>query len=185
MINNILAAAILVAGVSGSDGELRHDYVEQAYAEHIFDFKQPEPKTSDRMYTELVAAVAKGDPDATRFYLPTHMHFLEAEKAQGLDEPEDVYVGCVLYQVGGLKALHSIDFNNAVSVIEGLDKPDNSGKYTAEDSKNLVNSWNKEQTITAWKLWYEFGKTYAPACYSYIHHGFIVGVPKATEVTWK
>lgn len=180
MFKTLLFATLALFSGAVSSTEKSDGFLTDALNNNEFAFKQPLPKVADSMYKEVVKAYAAGNRNAVFFLDHARRHWNATQQAQGLNEPEDVYMGCYLYQLGGLKALEKVKFVDIVPILAGGPKPDGSGDYTEADATKLVDSWSKEQVIIAFRLWAMAGE-YAGNCYSYVHHGFIAGIPRSTS----
>jgi len=148
-----------------------------AKTEDPFEFKRPVPKVSDQMYKEAVKEYNDGNVNAKLFLDGMRKGWKANEAREGLDEPEDIFMGCVLFQVGGMKALNEINFDHTARVLAGGPKEDGTGNYGETDAKNLVQSWNEDQKATAVRL-YVFMEEYGEDCYRLVHQGFTAGIPK-------
>lgn len=138
-----------------------------------FEFQQPMPKLSDQYYKEAIKMEKEGNPNVKFFLEKVRFGYHKQQTESKLNEPEDVFIGCLLYQYGGPQVLDTVNLAHTADVLAGHAKSDGSGEYTEQDAKKLVGSFNQEQGVLLAKLYQDL-QYLAYSCYSYTHHGFIV-----------
>ena len=168
MIKMLFASLLMLASFAASASEV---------VVNPYEFRKPLPKIMDQYYKEAITQEKAGNPNVKVFMGKVRAGYEKQQKASKRDEPEDVFFGCVLFQIGGPASLDKVNFAHTIDVLAGAKKPDGS-EYTEQDAKALVGSMNEEQGIILVQL-YQRLQYFAYSCYAYTHNGFIV-MPQTT-----
>lgn len=176
MIKTLFVASLLLLVSSFS-------LLAEEVVDNPFTFKQPAPKISDAFLKQSAQMIKNGDKNVKLFIDKNQEAWDEEQKRQGRDEPSDVWMGCLLYQIDGPKSLDDIDLVHSALVLAGSEREDGKGNYTEKDAHALVDSWDSHQYEVAYKLWKAWNY-YAASCYQYVHGGFIVK-PAVYQTTYQ
>lgn len=148
MFKSIIIAALMLLSFSAS-----------AQDDPRFAFQNPDQKVATQMYNAAVNNVANGDRDIDWLIALLNKAYAGAHP----NEPSDVYLSCVLYQLGGpekIKDIHPV----ALMKLVDTDLP---------KAKATVAAFNEQQSITYAKLSARL-PYYGASCDMLVHHGFIV-----------
>jgi hypothetical protein len=149
MIRRLVFSALLFVLTLAAFGEDRST---------IFDFHRPDRKVAEILYRQAVVAIERKDADAALF-----VGVIGGAWKKIYPAAPDYFVGCMLYQIGGIKGLHSVDFARTAIILAGEKRPDGGAASTPDEVQKLLKSFTEQQMIVLAKL-YRLMEYYATEC---------------------